>query len=76
MKYYLSLVVLACALALSACGNNGASGGSPAPTPAPQANAIVGYAQHLAATAPDDTEPNEVDTTEVDLAEDSEPSSL
>lgn len=78
MKYHLSLVAVACALALSACGNNKASDGSPAPvpTPTPQANAIVGYTQQLAATAPDDTESNEVDGTEVDLAEDSEPTNL
>ena len=74
MKYHLSLAALACALVLSACGNDKASGGGPAP--APQADAIVGYAQQLAATAPDDTEPNEIDGTEVSQAENTEPSNL
>lgn len=74
MKYHLSLVAVACALALSACGNNKASGGGPAA--APQVNAIVSYAQQLAATAPDDTEPNAVDGTDIDLADNTEPSNL
>lgn len=76
MKYHLTFGALACALALSACGNNKASGGNPAPAPAPQVNAIVGYAQQLAATAPDDAEPDEVDATNVDVADNTEPSNL
>lgn len=74
MKYHLTFGALACALALSACGNNKASGGNPAP--APQVNAIVGYAQQLAATAPDDAEPDEVDAINVDVADNTEPSNL
>ena len=74
MKYHLNLMAVMCALALSACSNNKASGGNPAP--APQADAIVGYAQRLVATAPEDTEPDEIDGIEVAETENTEPSDL
>lgn len=74
MKRTQRTLTAALALAtMAGCGSNGSENGTETPPPSGSAQSFTDFARSLVATAPDDSEPVEIDQTALQQLEDVEP---
>lgn len=69
---YPTIALLGLTASLVACGGGGSGSGKNS-TPAPASQGFVDFTRALAATAPEDTEPVDVDQLALPTPEDTEP---